>query len=119
LVGDTIRRGARTYAVEDGEIHGYVDGDARDDQSARLRGWAVDPAGPKPADQILAFVDGHLVGRGEPTEDRPDIVEEFETSAVLKCGFELRAGVPAGDIDDVRVFALSGDGATELPRYGG
>ncbi len=119
LAGDTITGGGREYTVEKGGIEGYIDGGSSDDQAARLRGWAVDKQGPVPAKLILAFLDGRLVAKGETAEARPDIVADYGTSAVLKCGFQLRAEIPRSDIDDVRVFAISKETAAELSRFRG
>jgi hypothetical protein len=115
----TIEGDGRTYQVEKGRLQGYVDMPALDDQGFQLRGWAVDPDGPLPAERIVVFLDGRVVAQGRPTLGRPDIVENFGSDAVAKCGFELRGGAPGADLDDLRVFALGKDGASELPRYGG
>jgi hypothetical protein len=119
LAGDTITGGGRNYRVEKGRIEGFIDGGSSDDQAARLRGWAVDTQGPVPAKLILAFLDGRLVAKGGIAEARPDIVADFGTPAVLKCGFQLRAEIPRSDIPDVRVFAVSKEAATELVRFRG
>jgi hypothetical protein len=117
LAGDAIEGGGRTYPIEEGGLQGFVDRPAIDDQGALLAGWAVDPDGPVPAERILVFFRGRLVAQGRPSQSRPDIVENFNTQAVLKSGFELRAAAPGAGIDDLRVFALSKDEASELPRF--
>jgi hypothetical protein len=115
----TVEGDGRTYEVEKGRLQGYVDQPQLDDQGFQLRGWAVDPDGPLPAERIVVFLDGRVVAQGQPTLQRPDIVENFGSDAVAKCGFELRGGAPGADLDDLRVVALGKDGASELPRYGG
>jgi Sulfatase len=117
LVGDAIEGGGQTYPVEEGNLQGFVDRPALDDQGALLAGWAVDPDGPVAAERILVFFRGRLVAQGRPSQARPDIVDNFNSDAVLKSGFELRAAAPGAELDDLRVFALSENGASELPRF--
>jgi hypothetical protein len=119
LAGDTLSGGGRTYKVEGGRIQGFVDDGTRDDQAVRLSGWAVDSQGPVPAERILAFLGDDLIAQTRPSKDRPDIVANLKTDTVLRSGFELRVAVPASELDDVRVFALSKNAATELERYRG
>jgi hypothetical protein len=115
--GETTIEGAgRRIAVEQGRVEGFVDSVLPDDQGVRLGGWAVGGEGPNPAELLLVFVDGKLVGQGKPTMVRPDIRDRFGDQAE-RSGFQLRVGVPAGAADQVRVYAVSGDSAGELPRY--
>ena len=109
--------GGRTFMVEDGRLQGYVDRFEIDDQGARLSGWAVDTDGPRPAERLVVFDDGRLVAQATPTLARPDIVQRFGSDAVAKSGFELRGSATGAKVEDLRVFALSSDRATELPRY--
>jgi hypothetical protein len=48
---------------------------------------------------------------------RPDIVDRFGSPAVERSGYELRGGAGGAELEDLRVFAVAGDSATELPRY--
>ncbi len=117
LAGDTLTGGGHTYKLEKGRIKGFVDDGTGDDQGARLSGWAVDSQGPVPAERVLAFLNGDLIAQARPSRDRPDIVSNLKTDAVLRSGFELRAAIPASELDDLRVFAISKGAASELGRF--
>jgi hypothetical protein len=119
LAGDTLTGGGRTYELEKGRIKGFVDDGIGDDQGARLSGWAVDSQGPGPAERVLAFLNDDLIGQARPSRDRPDIATNLKTDAVLRSGFELRLAIPASELGDVRVFAISKNAATELNRFSG
>jgi len=115
--GDLRIEGAgRAISVEKGSVEGYVDSFQPDDQGARIGGWAVATEGHLPAQRILVFADGRLVGQGAPTLQRPDIRGDLGEQAA-KSGFDLRAGAPGAEAADFRVFAVRGDDASELPRY--
>ena len=82
-----------------------------------MSGWAVDPDGRRPAERVLVFAGDRLVAQARPTVVRPDIVERFDSAKVERSGFELRGGAQGAGLDDLRVFAVAGDSASELPRY--
>lgn len=113
----TIEGGGRTFRVEDDRLEGYVDKFELDDQGVRMSGWAVDPEGRRPAERVLVFAGERLVAQARPTVVRPDIVERFNSAKVERSGFELRGGAQGAGLDDLRVFAVAGDSASELPRY--
>ena len=119
LAGDTLTGGGRTYELDKGRIKGFVDDGTGDDQGARLSGWAVDTQGPVPAERVLAFLNGDLIAQARPSRDRPDIAANLKSDAVRVSGFELRLAIPASELGDVRVFAISKDAATELKQFNG
>ena len=55
--------------------------------------------------------------QGRPTLDRPDVVESFDAPSVVRSGWELRASASGVELGELRVFALSGGRASELPRF--
>jgi hypothetical protein len=115
--GDAIEGAGRTFEVDDDRLEGYVDKFELDDQGVRMGGWAVDVEGRKPAERVLVFAGERLVAQARPTIVRPDIVNRFDTPAVEQSGYELRGGAGGAGLDDLRVFAVGGGFATELPRY--
>ncbi|MEA2419855.1 MAG: hypothetical protein QOE60_2061 [Thermoleophilaceae bacterium] len=114
----TIQAGGQEIAVQDGAIDGFVDSFEPDDLGTRLGGWAVDVDVRRPAERILVFAGGRLVAQAGPTVDRGDIAAKFGPGA-SRSGFEVRAPVRDADSADFRVFAIRGDRASELRRYGG
>ncbi len=117
--GETlIAAGGSEFPVAEGRLEGFVDAFENDDEGLlRLGGWAVDREALQPAERVLAFAGTRLIAQGRPTLPRPDIVDSLDTEDVSQSGFELRAGAAGVDPADVRVFALSADAASELPRY--
>jgi hypothetical protein len=66
---------------------------------------------------VLVFAGGNLVGDVEPSMDRPDVVKG-RSPATLRSGFSVEAALPPdAHEDDIRVFAVIGDGAYELPSH--
>lgn len=114
---DTIvASGGREIDVESEVARGYVD--HVDLEDGRVDGWAVDPSAKRPADRILVFADDRLLVAGPTLRARPDIAEEFGATAT-RAGFQL-ALVDDGtfEAEELRVFAVIGDRASELPRAG-
>jgi hypothetical protein len=64
------------------------------------------------------FAGDRLVAQGEPTLERTEVAKNLHLS-VTKLGFELIAPVHGDEVRDLRTFAVSGDKASELPRYKG
>jgi hypothetical protein len=110
----TIVGAGRTAKVSPGRIDGFVELSELNEQGVRILGWAVDPSGPAPAEQIVVFHRGKLITEGRPTLVREDVAERYGESA-LRSGFQVRGRSEGVSLDDVRVFAVSGDAATELP----
>ena len=90
---------------------------------AFIAGWAADIQGSQPASAILIIANGAVIYAGPPTFERPDVARHFGNDALVKSGFALLLpaimlgeGNPAGA--EVRVFALSGEGAASELVYG-
>jgi hypothetical protein len=104
--------------VQPGRVYGYVDLVERDDEGLRLVGWAVDGVGAEPVERVLAFQGERLVGQARPALARPDVVRRFKEPALARSGFDIRAIGRGVELDDLRVFGLSGNvaGELKLPR---
>jgi hypothetical protein len=81
-----------------------------------LNGWALDAETAHPVERVVFFADGVYAGSVSPGVERLDIAEAFETEEALISGFVGRLSqlVPSTSLD-LRVFALSGGVAEELP----
>jgi hypothetical protein len=115
--GVRIVGGTQTARVQPGALEGYVDVLEKDDQGVRLGGWAVDLQGRRPAERVVVFDGTRLVAQGRLTTERPDIVQRYGSDRVARSGYEVRGSAKGAELDHLRVFALSGDRATELPHF--
>jgi hypothetical protein len=80
-----------------------------------VSGWAIDAARESPADWVLLFSRGRLLGASAAGIPRPDIAGRHGESARLS-GFRLVPAEAPRDRSAVRVFAVVGDRASELPQ---
>jgi hypothetical protein len=81
-------------------------------------GWAGDPAAKQPTREVIATVDGKIVGRVEPKLDRPDVVAYGLPKGFERAGFQIQ--VPVARSGRLRLFAVSRDGElTQIVRQGG
>jgi hypothetical protein len=118
--GEAIVDGdGRRYAVRPGAVQGWVDvWETLDSTTSRAAGWAVDPAVLRPADAVVAFLDGELAGLAFMRQSRPDVAQLFGRPDTDPSGFVLDLAVRADEGllgSELRIFALSDQGyATEL-----
>ena len=81
-----------------------------------LTGWAGDAATRRPAREVIATLNGRIVGRTKPSIDRPDVVRAGNPRGFLHSGYQFSVPVSAVDAALLRVFAVGADGSvTELP----
>ncbi len=74
-------------------------------------GWAGDPATKSPPREVIATVDGKIVGRTEPKLARPDLVAYGLPKGFGRAGFQMQVpGAPPGKPGRLRVFGVSRDG---------
>ncbi len=114
--GETVldAPGGTDIRVEPGAVEGFVDGVRRDGSGLlTVSGWAIGH-GDERADTALLFVGGRFLVASAPRQERPDVVEALGHGP-LQSGFSLSAAVSEGG-GDVRVFAIAGDRASELPQ---
>ena len=115
-----------TEAVEDAEgrqlalAPAAVDGSVEDwfveRDSVRFGGWAGDIEGHVPADRVLVFADGELVGSGTPRVGRSDLGNRYRGLGRAGFVFDLprdRVG-DGSDATPLRFVAIRGDRASEL-----
>jgi len=115
LEGDGIVRvadGARAPLDPARGARGGLDWVRRDGESVRMTGWAADLVAQQPADAVLAFLDGRLVGEARPAPERRGIKNVIEHRFTLAIPLARLAG---GAEAQLRVFAwCAAGGAAEL-----
>lgn len=104
----------RRIIVGPGAARGAVEGAKRAGGQVVLQGYALDPRRPRPADWVLAFSGGRLVAASPLGGQRPDLSRAFGPRVAL-AGFTLASLVAPPDPSDIRVYAVSGNRASELP----
>lgn len=121
VVEPTIQsRSGRATAVQPDALEGYVERTTTSKAGAAISGWAVTATSRSPASQILLFAGGRLLRSVRPTRERPDVVSALGADTALKSGFAVT--IPLAEVDRghksgaIRVFAIGGGKATELPR---
>lgn len=75
---------------------------------ATVIGWAGDPNAKEPARQVIATVDGRVVGRIQPKLPRPDLVAFGLPEGFRQAGFQMQFPVPPGK--DYKVYGVSRNG---------
>jgi hypothetical protein len=116
LEGDAIVRvedGVRAPLGGGGRgARGGLDWVRREGEAVRMTGWAADVPLRQPADAVLAFVDGRLVGETRPAPERREIRNVIEHRFTLSIPLARLAGAPESRL---RVFAwCAAAGAAEL-----
>jgi hypothetical protein len=104
-------------AIRPGVARGYVEKLGIEGRRLSVEGWAL--AGRRAVDWIVVFAGSRLVAGAVPVYPRPD-VGKVEGGPIAAAGFVAtglvpRAGQAAG-AGRLRVFAVVGDRASELPR---
>jgi hypothetical protein len=106
--------GGRRIAIVPGAVAGYVEDVVVRGRLVRVAGWAGKSSPPRIRDQILVFAGGRLVhvdDRASPGS-RQDLPPGLQTG-----GFDFTIpDVLLRDHRDVRIFAVVGSEASELPR---
>jgi hypothetical protein len=113
----TIVGAGREARVRGDALEGYAESFEEDDQGVVVYGWSVDPERGRPAEVVLLVADGRVIAQSRPRGLRNDIQSKYQDSGVARAGFQLRARASGIAVDDLRVFAVSGDSAAQLPRY--
>ena len=78
-----------------------------DSHSVVVSGWAADDVVDKPASEVVAVHNGAVVASVAPEQDRPDVAEALQSTAVTASGFDLT--IPATD-KDAALYNLNADG---------
>jgi hypothetical protein len=110
----TIVGAGREARVTDRRLDGFVEVLQLDDQGIRIIGWAVDPADRRPVDRVVVFYRGQMITQGRPTLPREGVAVRYGAAAT-RSGFQVRGRFEEAGLDEVRVFAVAGHVASELP----
>ncbi len=117
---DVIREpGGKTIRVVAAPPQGSVDALTVQGRVITATGWAIDEQRKRPVEQVLVFAGDRLIASGRPSVARPDIADKFGPGFQLS-GFELTGVSPGASADtkSVRIFAVSGTRAWEMPTKG-
>jgi hypothetical protein len=99
-----------------GRMNGYVEQLKLDDKLLQVSGWAFDDGKDRPLERLLVFDGTRLIAQAGPVERRPDVARKFATPTIVECGFQLSTSAIGVELADVRIIAVSGGSAAELPR---
>ena len=80
-------------------------------RSVTLTGWAGDLRAGQPAREVIATVNGRIVGRSTPDIDRPDVPAAGYPAGFLRSGFQLSIPTWANASKALKVFAVGRDGS--------
>lgn len=94
-------------------INGSVDHWKSAGGTAELAGWAAHVESSTPADVVVVVKGDEVVVTSAPNLDRPDVAKHFGDDAFTTSGYQLE--FPADDGMRVRVYAVVGEHASELP----
>lgn len=91
-----------------------------DDGSLRITGWAVANQGQVPAEFFLLSIADDLSYLGYPSIDREDIVEVFDSNAVLRSGFSFT--IPSSRINfsepiNIGLIGISDSNASSIGSF--
>ena len=101
-------------------LRGWVDSIQVSENTASLKGWAVDEKHAQPVEQILIFLNGTFFHAGQTSVPRPEIAKWLGQPAFATSGF--RYTFPAepftgSETPEVRVFAVSSNIIASELRY--
>jgi 4-amino-4-deoxy-L-arabinose transferase-like glycosyltransferase len=100
--------------VSPGAAAGSVESITPSSKPLVITGWALTAARRRPVDWVLVFSRNRLVAVSAGGNRRPDIAKFYGESASL-AGFGLAVSAAASDRSAIRVFAVVGSRASELP----
>ncbi len=104
----------RHIVVAPGVARGAVDGASPSDTRLQLRGWALNARGNGLVDWVLMFFHGRLFAASPGGVPRPDVAQLYGPAA-LPAGFGVITALAPADHAAIRVFAVVGQRASELP----
>jgi hypothetical protein len=119
--GEALVDAAGTRIPIDAErVTGYIDSTRRTSDVLLLSGWAATAELSRPADVVVALIDGDSVTSAVPTARRDDLVDGYDRPELERAGFaftvpetalDASCTTPSGSIE---VFAIAGDAAGPL-----
>ncbi|HBL17077.1 MAG: hypothetical protein A2X36_06385 [Elusimicrobia bacterium GWA2_69_24] len=118
--GSIVDTAGTRYPIAAGRLTGRVERAFVAQDNLVLRGWALDARRRVPPAALLVFAGDRFVFRGTASMPRPRVAANLRSPALRDCGFEF--AIPKdlfGDLrrSEVRVFALSSDGAAGELSY--
>jgi hypothetical protein len=105
LTAGTVTVGSRRARIARGAVAGNVEQVIKNGGAANVTGWAADVGAGAPADRVLVFSHGRLLGWTHPLISRFDVAALYKNPALLFSGFSVF--VAAKDVDALTVVALS------------
>jgi hypothetical protein len=114
LTAKTVSIGNTSARIIRGAVAGNVEQIMKSGGAARISGWAIDAGAKVPAEKVLVFSHGRLIGWAHPSITRFDVMALYKSSGVFYSGFSVL--VPAADAATITVVALSHGRASVLPN---
>jgi hypothetical protein len=112
LTAQTVTVGRQRAPIVSGALAGRVEQIVKNGGAATISGWAIDVGARAPAEKVLVFSHGRLIGRTSPSITRFDVMALYKSSGVFYSGFSVL--VPAADVGSLTVVALSHSRASVL-----
>jgi 4-amino-4-deoxy-L-arabinose transferase-like glycosyltransferase len=106
----------RGFRLAPGRATGAVDSVSKTADGLLLGGWAL-TRDSHPANHILAFAGGTLVGAGVPNRPRPDVAKSQGLSTDMVGFMLVLPTLREGQRRSLRVIATAGRAGSPLPRY--
>jgi hypothetical protein len=101
------------YATDGVEIRGVLE--VHPNREHALRGWAVHPGSPaSPVDRIVVVHGSETLDVATTPIERRGVANRFDMDRSM-VGFVID-GLSREELEEIRVFAIAGDTAAELPR---
>ena len=104
----------KRVSVNPGVVQGSVDIASRSNTPLLMGGWALDSVRHRPVDWVLFFFRGRLLAVSPGGSARPEIARAYGAAA-FRAGFAIAPRNAPSDHSAIRVFAIVGDRASELP----
>ena len=115
-----LRSNGETIRIVPGAMDGAVETVQQEDARTWFRGWASDGDRRKPADRVVAFVDGESNHEEHVEVRRVYIAADFQAPALRQAGFRVELLWPVFESAPppvVRVFAISAAGLASERSY--
>jgi Sulfatase len=107
--------GRAAIRVVSGRLDGRIESSTEEGGTVRIKGWAADLHDRALVDRVVLFSDGKLIFSSATTVYRWDVDEVQNKTPAARVGFV--AEIPSRDVEggNVRIFAIRGAVASELP----
>jgi hypothetical protein len=116
LTADTVTAGKERARIVRGAVAGRVEQVVAHGGAAAVAGWAADVGAGVPAEKVLVFSHGRLLGWAHPATGRSDVAALYKNPGVTYSGFSV--SVAAADAGALTVVAISRGRASVLAGSG-